>query len=88
MLDVTYYALPDGRQKTVTMTNIEESEVDFFQNDYVVSMEELTTGDIVMYARPVDLDDEDEVLVMDHGRPCEEVMKELRELCEKTFEKI
>lgn len=85
MLDVTYYALPNGRQKTITMTNIEESEVAFFENGYVVSMEELTTGDIVVYARPMDLDDEDEVLVMDRGRPCEEVMKELRELCEKTF---
>lgn len=85
MLDVIFYARPDGRQVTINMTNIEESDVTFFKNDYIVSMEELTTGDFVVYARPVDLDDEDEVLVMDRGRDCKVVMKELRELCEKTF---
>jgi len=85
MLDVIVYTKPHGRQRTITIKNIEESDAAFFENDYVVSMEELTTGDLVVYARPAQLDDEDEVLVMDRGRPCEEVMKELRELCEKTF---
>ena len=92
MLDVIYYARPNGRPETITMTNIEETEVVFFKNDYVVSLEELTTGDVVVYARPSELDDEDlihddkdEVLVMSRGRKCEAVMKELRELCEKTF---
>lgn len=85
MLDVIYYARPNGRQKIITMTNIEEAEVAFFKNDYTVSMEELTTGDVVIYARPSDLDDEDEVLVMSRGRSCQETMKDLRELCEKTF---
>ena len=85
MLDVIYYARPNGRPETITMTNIEETEVVFFKNDYVVSLEELTTGDVVVYARPSELDDEEEVLVMSRGRKCEAVMKELRELCEKTF---
>ena len=85
MLDVIVYTKPHGRQRTISIKNIEESDANFFKNHYIVSMEELTTGDIVVYARPSHLDDEDEVLVMDHGRPCEEVMKELRELCEKTF---
>lgn len=86
MIEVMFYARPDGRNRIIEMTNIYNDDAKFFNdNDYFVSMEELTTGDFVVYARPNDMDEEDEVLVMDRGRTCEETMKELREICEKTF---
>jgi len=86
-MEVTYYMRPDGRMKTIDMTLINDEDEKFFvENDYVVSMEQLMTGDIVVYARPSDMDEEDEVMVFDRGRGCPEVIKELREICEKTFE--
>jgi len=86
-MEVTFYQRPNGRARVIDMTLINDEDEKFFvENGYVISMEELTTGDIVVYVHPLNLDEEDEVMVFDRGRGCPEVMKELREICEKTFE--
>jgi len=84
-LTVRYYRRPDGRMSEIDMTNIYPEDIQFFEN-YVVSMEELTTGDIAVYAYPENGDEEDEVIVFDNGRNCQETMKALRSECEKAFQ--
>ena len=86
-LTVRYYARPNGRMREIEMSNIDKEEVYFFNKyDIMVSMEELTTGDIVVYGCPRDdLSEESEVMVFAGKRDCRETMKALREECEKAF---
>ena len=86
-LTVRFYARPNGRMREIEMSNIYQEDIDFFvRNDIAVSLEELTTGDIVAYACPrSDLSEESEVMVMDHGRSCEETMRALRFEYEREF---
>ena len=51
-----------------------------------MTLEELATGDVVVYACPrSDLSEESEVMVFAGKRNCQETMKALREECEKEF---
>jgi hypothetical protein len=86
-LTVRYYARPNGRMSELEMSNIYQEEINFFtENDIMVSLEELTTGDIVAYACPrSDLSEESEVMVFAGKRNCQETMKALREEYEKGF---
>ena len=86
-LTVCYYARPNGRMREIEMSNIYQEEINFFtENDIVVSLEELTTGDVVVYACPrSDLSEESEVMVFAGKRNCQDTMKALREECEKEF---
>ena len=86
-LTVRYYARPNGRMREIEMSNIYQEDIDFFtENDIMVSLEELTTGDIVAYACPrSDVSEESEVMVFAGKRNCQETMKALREECEKGF---
>jgi hypothetical protein len=86
-LTVRYYARPNGRMREIEMSNIYQEDIDFFtKNDIMVSLEELTTGDIVAYACPrSDVSEESEVMVFAGKRNCQETMKALREECEKEF---
>lgn len=86
-LTVRYYARPNGRMSEIEMSNIYQEDIDFFvENDIVVSLEELTNGDIVVYGCPrSDEFGESEVMVIDHGRSCEETMRALRFECEREF---
>lgn len=52
-LTVRYYARPNGHMREIEMSNIYQEDIDFFtKNDIMVSLEELTTGDVVAYACP------------------------------------
>ena len=85
-LPVRYYKRPNGTVEMIDMTNIHSEDVEFFENgDYIVSMEELTTGDIAVYAYPADEDEDNEVLVLSKGRSCEETMRSLRFECLAHF---
>lgn len=86
-LTVRYYARPNGRMKEIEMRNIDPAEIRFFvEMDIQVSIEELTTGDIVVYGCPrSDESEESEVRVFAGKRSCQETMKALREVCEKEF---
>ena len=86
-LTVRYYARPNGSMSELDMTNIYPEDVRFFvEMDIQVSIEELSTGQFVVYACPRnDESEESEVMVFDNGRSCQETMKALREVCEKTF---
>lgn len=85
-LSVRYYKRPNGTVEMIDMTNIYEEDIKFFENgDYIVSMEELTIGDIAVYAYPSSEDEETEICVLDHGRSCEETMRALRLECERAF---
>lgn len=90
MLDVTFYKLPHGEKQIITMTEIDQEDADFFINKgYTVSMEELRTGQIVLYSPNgqymdgVEADEEDEeIYIVPEGQGCREAMKELRKLVE------
>ena len=86
-LTVRYYSRPNGHMIEIEMKNIDQSEIDFFvDNNIQVSIEELATGNIVVYGCPRDDESEEsEVLILANGRSCEETMKDLREECEKAF---
>ena len=86
-LTVRYYARPNGRMSEIGMSNIDPEEIEFFRkNNILVSMEELMTGDIVVYGCPWnDESEESEVIVYAGKRDCQETMKELRSECEKAF---
>jgi coenzyme F420-reducing hydrogenase gamma subunit len=86
-LTVRYYARPDGRMSEIEMSNIFKEDVDFFvKNNIVVSIEELMTGDIVVYGCPrYDDSEESEIIVFSDNRNCQDTMKNLREKCEKEF---
>ena len=85
-LTVRYYARPNRRMSEIEMSNIYLEDIEFFENgDYIVSMEELMTGDIAVYAYPSSEDEETEVCVLDHGRSCEETMRALMFECKRTF---
>lgn len=75
-LDVTYYRRPDGKTSNVKVYNIDPETRTFFINgQYKVSMEELIDGNIVLYARPNGVDEEDEQIVI--GNPVEITCEEL-----------
>jgi hypothetical protein len=85
-LDVNLYQPPDGKTSVICMRHIEPEDVEFFKNGkYIVSMESFSNGGIAVYAYPGSMDEVNEVIVLDRSRSCRETMKELRELCEKTF---
>lgn len=86
-LTVRYYARPNGCMSEIEMRNIDLSEIRFFNEmDIQVSIEELTTGDIVVYGCPrADVSEESEVIVFAGKKDCRETMKALREECEKEF---
>ena len=86
-LTVRFYVRPNGRMREIEMSKIDKEDIYFFQkHDIMVSMEELTIGDIVVYGCPRDdLSEESEVMVFAGKRDCRETMKALRQECEKAF---
>lgn len=86
-LAVRYYSSPNGCMRVIEMSNIDQEEIDFFtENDIVVSIEELSTGDIVVYGCPrSDESEESEVMVFAGKRNCQDTMKALRGVCVKAF---
>lgn len=70
------YKRPNGQQEEIEVTNIyPEDEQWFIENQVKISMEELRTGEFAVYG---DYGAEEEVMELDMGRSCHEVMKALR----------
>jgi len=83
ILEVTMYLLPDGRQLRTLIENVTREDAAYFQeNDILVSMEQLTTGEFAVYGRRPDADEDDEVLVLANGRNCKDTLHELRRIME------
>ena len=91
MLNVIHYKRPDGRPVEVTIKNIRQEDAKFFiEGNLFVSMEDLMTGDVVLYSE-TGMSDEDgeEIEVMylvPQGESCEDAMSELRKLVELKWE--
>lgn len=50
-IEATLYTLPHGRETTTEITKIHDKDADWFKaNDAHISMEELRTGQFVLYA--------------------------------------
>ena len=82
MLEVTFYRQPHGGKSTLNITNILPDDAKFFQdNNLSVSMEELPTGQYVVYSSLPGGDEEDEeIYIVPEGESCEVAMGELRKL--------
>ena len=84
------FIAPNGRQEEHEMTEIEGYDASFFEQQGVkISIEQLLTGDIVVYADTGKVDEDgepDELIELALGRPCREVMTALRIACEQRFE--
>jgi hypothetical protein len=86
VLDVTYYQRPYGTKIQIMMSNVDEEEIIFFENNNInVSMEDIGNDFAVYACLASDLSEESEILVFANGRSCEETMKDLRVKCEKEF---
>jgi hypothetical protein len=77
------YARPNGRKSEHEMTNILPEDETYFRSKNVkISMEELTTGQITVYAdygaKLEDGEPDEIVLVIPAGISCEEAMSRIR----------
>lgn len=79
-----YFYNENGKHQ-IDIKNIDPLDAAFFiRNNIVVSLEELSG--IVAYARPIDRDEEDEVIVISYNNePCEQIMSQLVNECRKHF---
>lgn len=90
-LDVKYYTRPNGRISWIKMKNIDLEDAEFFKvNNLEVSMEDLMTGEIVVYSTTPVMDDEGEpieelVIISPEETTSHEAMKKLRKLVEKYY---
>lgn len=87
-LPVIFYRRPHGRATIVDVRDVDPETCSFFvQGKYHVSMEELNNGDIVAYARPPWVDEEDEVLVIGNinTTSCQNLFKSLASECRKSW---
>ena len=68
-----------GEPRThILVKNVYEEDADFIcDNNLVLTLEQLTTGDFAIYLRHEDDDEDDELITIANGRSCEECIKEL-----------
>lgn len=84
-MKATFYKAPNGEKEDMEIFNVYPEDEEFFTKyDISISMEELG-GQYVVYA-DTGYENEDgdpeEFIALAEGRSCEDVLKELRELCE------
>lgn len=91
-LTVTAFIPPNGRKETVTLRDLESSDVSFFlDNQIILSMESVPSLGYVLYAdigRKINDDpneDPDEILVFSNGRSAKEIIHDLKEKCESAL---
>lgn len=86
-LEVTIYQRPDGRKLRTIITKVDSEDAAYFkQHGAVIGIEELADNMYALYGRFPDQDEEDEHIVLSHGRTCNECLKELRTNLESTRE--
>ena len=62
----------------ILLKNIYEEDADFiYENNLVLTLEQLTTSDFAIYLRHEDDEEDDELITISSGRRCEECIKEL-----------
>ena len=83
----TVFHPPNARQTEIDLKNVYPEDEAFFQeNNVSISLEDIG-GMFVIYALCEGMEEEDELLVLSHGRSCQETLKELRVECVKYFSK-
>ena len=81
-IDVTYHALPAGRQTVIPVTEINDEDAAWFtEHNVKLSLEQLRTGATALYANTGNA--ENEVMVISLTKGCREMMAELRVLAEQ-----
>lgn len=78
-LTVKFYNPPIGRVSRHEITEVyPEDEKYFKENDIVISMEPLSTGEYVIYGcYASDKSEESELMVVGRNRSCKDMLKEL-----------
>lgn len=85
MISATLYIAPFAEKKQIQINDIDyDDEVWFIENGVKLSLEELATGEIAMYADIgyVVNGDHEEALELSRGRSCAETLAALRKQCE------
>lgn len=76
------YILPNGRQEVIEITDInQEDELWFKEHDAKLSVEQLSTGHMAVYA-DIGLGEDNEALEISFNRSCQETLAALRKQCE------
>ncbi len=87
-LTVTCFIPPHGHQEVVEIPNVYPDDEAFFKQYAIkISMEELTIGQVAIYAdtSKITEGEPDELITLSKGRSCHDTLKELRQECEKRF---
>ncbi len=92
MLKITVYSLPDGKKSEIELANIAEEDANFFvENGLSVSIEELTTQELILYSTTgVEGgagEEIEEIYIVPSGEESYTSMKNLRSLVEKSWER-
>lgn len=83
-MKVTYYQRPNGRKAEIQCKNVYPADEHYFiTNNIKLSMEELSTGEIVVYAHYGN--DDDELIEFAGIKTCEETLSVLRKRLEKKL---
>lgn len=88
----TLYSLPNGEKSTIEVRNIMVDDANWFNdNNIKISMEQLASGEIVIYGEmpffDQDTDEPYEIFELAQGRSCEEIFESLRKDCQEYLEK-
>lgn len=88
-IEATLFVPPNGRQEKTVITKINPEDSQWFKdNDAKISLEEISTGDVVVYAdigmRTIE-GDEVEAIEVSGSRTCHETMAALRAQCEQML---
>lgn len=91
-ITATIYKLPRGQKETIEVRNIHADDAEWLiANNIKISMEELQTGEIVVYGEmpffDQDTDEPREIMELAQGRSCEETFASLRKDCQEYLEK-
>lgn len=88
-IEATLFILPNGQQRSITITKVTpEDEAWFKANAAKLSLEELRTGEVVMYAdigMRTREGDEVEAIEVAGSRTCSETLAALRKQCEEML---
>lgn len=67
-----------GKQQHLNCHNVYEADAKYInKNNLVLSMEELQTGDIAVYLRAEEQDEDEETMTVSYGRSCQDTLQEL-----------
>jgi hypothetical protein len=88
-IEATLFVPPNARREQITITKINPEDSQWFKdNGAKISLEEISTGDVVVYAdigMRTEEGDEVEAIEVSGTRTCTETMAALRKQCEQML---